>query len=440
MQQNIKIQPQDLDAEKSVLGSLLLDEDAIFDIAEYLRPEHFYPTKHQKIFEAILALFEQRDPIDMVTLPAQLKKMKALKEIGGTSYLAELVNFTPTSAHIKKYAEMIKESYTRRELAKASTKIAELAYDEESSSESVLDRAEQLLYSVSKDTIKKDYFHIKDVLAITFEKLDEIHKNKGKLRGVPTGFPTLDKRTNGFQENNLIILAARPSVGKSSLGVNIAQFAATQKGVPVAYFSLEMSMEEIADRMLSAQAGLDMFKIKTGNMTKEEFAMLGEAYGALAEAPVYIEDTPGISALELRTKARRLKLENNIQMVIVDYLQLMKGRGLDSRAQEVSEISQALKNLARELKIPIIALSQLNRAVESRGGGPQLSDLRESGALEQDADMVIFLHRPDDENRQHIELHIAKHRNGPTGKIDLYFKGEQTRFFEIDKSQEEGGE
>jgi len=435
--ENIKIPPQDLDAEKSVLGGILMDDDAIFDVAEILRPEHFYPSKHQKIYECVLKLFEKREPIDMVTLPGELKKAKCLTEVGGTAYLTELVNFTPTSAHIKKYTDMIRESYLRRELIKVSSKMNELAFTENSESRELLDKSEQLLYAISKDTIKRDYYHIKDVLAITFEKLDEIHKNKGQLRGIPSGFPSLDKKTNGFQENNLIILAARPSVGKSSLGVNIAQFAATQKNIPVAYFSLEMSAEEIADRMLSAEAGLDMFKIKTGNMSKDEFASLGSAYGVLAEVPIIIEDTPGISALELRTKARRMALENGIKLIIVDYLQLMKGRNLDNRAQEVAEISQSLKNLARELKIPIIALSQLNRAVESRGGGPQLSDLRESGALEQDADMVMFLHRPDDENREHIELYIAKHRNGPTGKIDLYFKGEQTRFFEIDKSQSE---
>ena len=433
---DIKIPPQDLDAEKSVLGAVLMDEDAIFEVAEILRPEHFYPTKHQKIYEAVLRLFEKREPIDLVTLPAELKRIKSLKDIGGASYLAELVSVTPTSAHVKAYAEMIKESHTRRELIKVGSKINELAFTENVESRELIDRSEQLLYSVSKDTLKRDYFHIRDVLAITFEKLDEIHKHKGQLRGVPTGFPTLDKKTNGFQENNLIIIAARPSVGKSSLGLNIAQFAATQKNVPIAIFSLEMSMEEIADRMLSVQADLDMFKIKTGNMNKKEFAALGDAYGTLAEAPIYIEDTPGISALELRTKARRLAMESGIKMIIVDYLQLMRGRNLDNRAQEVAEISQSLKNLARELKIPVVALSQLNRAVESRGGGPQLSDLRESGALEQDADMVIFLHRPDDQNREHVELLIAKHRNGPTGKIDLYFRAEQTRFLEIDKSQE----
>ncbi len=432
---DIKVPPQNIEAERSLLGSILMDEDAIFEVVEFLRPEHFYPTKHQNIYKAMLWLFEKREPIDMVTLPNALKKQKNLKQVGGTAYLAELVSETPTSSHIKSYANLIKESYTKRELLKAASKISEISVDESTDSRNLLDKAEQLLYSISKDTVGRDFFHIKDVLAITFEKLDELHKNKGQLRGVPTGLPTLDKKTNGLQDNNLIILAARPSVGKSSLGINIAQFAATKKQIPVAIFSLEMSMEEIADRMLSAESGVDMFKIKTGNMSQDEFTRMGDAYGILAEAPIFIEDTPGINIMELRTKARRLALEQGIRLVIVDYLQLMRGRNLDNRAQEVAEISQSLKNLARELKIPVLALSQLNRAVESRGGGPQLSDLRESGALEQDADIVMFLHRPDEEKREQIELHIAKHRNGPTGKIELYFKGSQTRFFEVDKSQ-----
>lgn len=435
-----KLVPQNIEAEMSVLGSILIDEDAIFEVAESLRAEHFYLNKHTLIYEAMLDLFEKRDPIDMVTLPAKLKQKKSLTEVGGSSYLAELVEYTPTSSNIKTYATLIKKSYTKRELIKASGQITDLAFDEKLDEDELLDRTEQLLYSVSKDTLKKDYEHIKDVLAQTFEKLDELHKNKGQLRGIPTGFPTLDKKTNGFQESNLIVIAARPSVGKSSLASNIAQFAATQKDYPVALFSLEMSSEEIADRMLSAQANIDMFKLKTGNMSKDELAKMGEAYGELAEAPIYIEDTPGISVLEMRTKARRLSLERGIKMIIVDYIQLMRGRNLDNRAQEVAEISQSLKNLARELKVPVVALSQLNRAVENRGGGPQLSDLRESGAIEQDADMVIFLHRPDDENRSQLQLIIAKHRNGPTGKIDLFFKGEQTRFFEVDKTDHNEGE
>ena len=437
--ENIKLQPQDLEAEKSVLGSILIDDEAMFDIAEILQPELFYASKHQKIYAGMQSLFEKRDPIDMVSLPAELKRLKTLKEIGGTAYLATLVEGTPTSAHIKKYSQIIKENYTRRELIKTGARINELAFDDGTDSSELIDKAEQLLFAVSQDFVERDFSHIKDVLAITFEKIDEVHKNKGQLRGVPTGFPTLDKKTNGLQENNLIILAARPSVGKSSLALNIAQFAANQKKYPVAIFSLEMSSEEIADRMLSAEASLDMFKLKTGNMSKSEMAELGNAYGKLAESPIFIEDTPGISIMELRTKARRLAMEQGIKLIIVDYIQLMRGRGLDNRAQEVAEISQSLKNLARELKVPVLALSQLNRQVESRGGGPQLSDLRESGALEQDADIVMFLHRPEEENRQRIELYIAKHRNGPTGKIDLYFKGEQTRFFEIDKTNPDEG-
>ncbi len=435
--EKVKIMPQNLQAERSVLGSILIDDNAVFEVTEFLRSEHFYLEKHQDIYDAVMKIFEKRDPIDIITLPTQLKNMNLLEKVGGVSYLTELVNETPTSANVKSYAKLIKTSYTKRELIKAGTKIVEYGYNDLVEAEDVLDKSEQLLYSVSKDTISRDFSHIKDVLAVTFDKLDELQKNKGQLRGVPTGFPSLDKKTNGFQENNLIIIAARPSVGKSSLAINIAQFAATQKGIPIAIFSLEMSSEEIADRMLSAQGDIDMYKLKTGNLDKKELARIGEAYGELAEAPIFIEDTPGISVLELRTKARRLLMEQGIKMIIVDYIQLMRGRNLENRAQEVAEISQSLKNIARELKIPVVALSQLNRAVESRGGSPQLSDLRESGALEQDADIVMFLHRKDEENRNALELIISKHRNGATGKIDLYFKGEQTRFFEVEKSIKE---
>ena len=428
------VPPHDLEAEKSVLGALLIDKDAIVKVVEFLKPFHFYKSAHEAIFEAILNLFEKREPADLVTVPGELRKMKELKKVGGVAYLTELVNSVPTAANIVHYAEIIKDEAIKRRLLTSAASIGELVFEEPDTSR-LLDEAEQLLYSVSKDQVSQDFIPIKETLEVTFERLDELSKTKGALRGVPTGLKTLDRMLSGLQGQDLIILAARPSVGKSSLAINIAQHAAVEHGHGVALFSLEMGRESIVDRMIASQGDIDNWRITTGNLEAEDFEKYGIAAGELAEARISIDDTPGQSVLEMRTKARRLLLENDIDLIIVDYLQLVKGRRSESRVQEVSEISQGLKNLARELKVPVLALSQLNRAVEQRGGEkrPQLSDLRDSGSIEQDADVVLFLYRPDDEDRENAKLLISKHRNGPTGEIDLYFRNDRTKFFEVSR-------
>jgi len=426
------VPPHDLDAEKSVLGALLLDKDAIIKVVEFLRPKHFYKNDHANIYQAIMNLFENREPADLITVQSELKKMGELDKSGGVSYLTELVNFVPTASNIETYARIIKDAAVKRFVLSASASIGDLVFSEDSSTE-LLDKAEQVLYSISQDNVKQDFVQIKETLAINFEKLDELSKSKGELRGVPTGLSSLDKMLSGMREGNLIILAARPSVGKSSLAFGIAQHAAVVHGKGVAIYSLEMSREMITDRMVSAQANVDNWKISTGNLSTEDFEKYGIAVGELAEAKIFIDDTPAITLLEMRTKARRLFMEHKVDLIVVDYLQLMRGTRLESRVQEVSELSQGLKALARELKVPVLALSQLSRAVEQRGGDkkPQLSDLRDSGSIEQDADVVAFLWRLDDENRHDHKLLLAKHRNGPIGEIDLYFKPEITKFFEM---------
>lgn len=432
------VPPHDLEAEKSVLGSLLIDADAIVKVVEFLRPKHFYKTSHEKIFDAILNLFEKREPADLVTVPGELRSMKELEKVGGVSYLTELVNSVPTAANVEHYARIIRDEAIKRSLLSAAAKIGEAVFNEPDI-DHLLDESEQILYSVSKDKVKQDFVPLKETLEVTFDRLDELSKTRGALRGVPTGLKSLDRMLSGLRDEDLIILAARPSVGKSSLAINIAQHAAVNHGIGVALFSLEMGKESIADRMIATQGDIDNWRITTGNLEPEDFEKYGIAAGELAEAPISIDDTPGASVLEMRTKARRLMLDQPIGLIIVDYLQLVKGRRQESRVQEVTEISQSLKNLARELKVPVLALSQLSRAVEQRGGEkrPQLSDLRDSGSIEQDADVVLFLYRPDDEDRETAKLIVAKHRNGPTGEIDLYFKPERTKFYEIDKSHDQ---
>jgi replicative DNA helicase len=432
-----RLSPQDIEAEKSVLGALILDKDSIIKVVEFLRPRHFYKSSHEKIYTAIMNLFDRRDPVDLITVQSELKKTKVLKETGGVAYLTELVNEVPTAANIEAYAKIIKDTATRRFVLSASAEIGELVFVEENTAE-LLDKSEQMLYAVSQDRLHQDFVPLKDTLEITFERLDELSKNKGELRGVPTGLRSLDRLLSGMREGNLVILAARPSVGKSSLAFNIAQHASETKNMGVAMFSLEMSREMIVDRMISSQAGIDNWKISTGNLSPEDFEKYGIAAGELAELPIFIDDTPGIGLLEMRTKARRLFLEQKIDLIIVDYLQLMHGTTKESRTQEVSEISQGLKALARELKVPVLAVSQLSRAVEQRGGDkkPQLSDLRDSGSIEQDADVVMFLWRMDDEDRKNHKLLLSKHRNGPTGEVDLFFKPEITKFFEMEGSKE----
>lgn len=433
------VPPHDIEAEKSVLGGLLLEQEAIVKVAEFLKPRHFYKNAHRVIYESILNLYEDREPADLVTVPAELKKTKSLGKVGGVTYLTELVNSVPTAANIESYARIIKNAATKRSLISAAAEINELVFDE-GDIDDLLDKSEQLLYSVSQDQLFQDFIPVRDTLEVTFERLDELSKKRGELRGVGTGIKALDRMLSGLQRENLVILAARPSVGKSSFAINIAQHAATSgKNHAVAIFSLEMGREMLVDRMISAQAGIDNWKIATGNLEPEDFEKYGIAAGELAEAPIFVDDTPGIGLLEMRTKARRLMLEHDIDLIIVDYLQLMKAPKAESRVQEVSMISQGLKNLARELKVPVLALSQLSRAIEQRGGDkrPQLSDLRDSGSIEQDADVVMFLYRPNEDDRQNLKLIVAKHRNGPTGEMDLFFKGEFTKFYEIEAAEVE---
>lgn len=426
-----KLQPQHIEAEKAVLGAVLIDKDAIVRVAEFLDAEHFYDTKHALIYAAMIELFDNRDPIDVVTLPAKLKEQGTLKQVGGSSYITELVNDTPTAQNVESHAKLVRDAYVRRRLIQVSGELAELGFSEAEEVENVMDIAEQKLFGISEKHLKGEFVSIRKVLEESFELLDELYQNQDQLRGVPTGFASVDGKLNGLRKSNLIIVAARPSVGKSSFMLNIAQQAATLYKMPVGIFSLEMSREEIGNRMVSSQGDIDSFKIISGRLTDEELARFGEASGVLADAPIYIDDTPSISIMELRTKARRLQADKGVQLIVVDYLQLMRGRSLENRVQEVSEISWGLKALAKELNIPVMAASQLNRSIEQRGTRmPQLSDLRESGSIEQDADVVMFLFRQDDEAKNEVMLSIAKHRNGPTGVIPLFFKAERTKFYE----------
>lgn len=427
----LKLPPNSVEAERSVLGALLMSKDAMIEVAEILQPEMFYSGANSKIYEAIRGLYDDRDPVDVVTVSEWLKKKKELSKIGGVTYLTELVNAVPTAAHVAGYAKIVKAHFIKRQMIEVASEISEMAFDEGAEIEQILDKAEQTVFSLSQKNVKRGFMHIKAGLAESFDRLDELHRSAGGIRGVPTGFRDLDDALAGMQDSNLLILAARPGVGKTTLGMNIAQYVAVEKKMPVGFFSLEMSVAELVDRMLVGQANIDAWKMKTGNLKDDEFTKLSEAMGVLADSPMYIDDTPGISILEMRTKARRLQVEHGVKLIIVDYLQLAVGNGkYDSRVQEVGAVSQGLKNMARELKIPVVAMAQLSRQFEQRGSKvPQLSDLRESGSIEQDADVVMFLFREDEENLADYKLNIAKHRNGPLRSLDLRFQGDRIKFF-----------
>ncbi len=430
---NLRVPPHSAEAEASVLGALLLDKDAVIAVAEFLLPEDFYDERHKDIYEAILSLYEERVPVDVLTVSEKLKKQKDLKRVGGASYLTDIANKVPTAAHVEHYGKIVKDQAVKRSLMKAASRLVEFSLDEGMSSADLLDKAESEVFSLSQKNVKKAFTSVRDTLAESFDRLDELHKQEGGLRGVSTGFIDLDNATAGLQKSNLIILAARPGVGKTTLAMNIAQHAAVVNKKHVGFFSLEMSKEELVDRLLVNEADIDAWRLKTGKLDENDFTKLSNAMGILAEAPIYIDDTPALSILEMRTKARRLQVEQGLDLIIVDYLQLARSRNLENRVQEVSEISQGLKNLARELKVPVIALSQLSRGVESRNiKKPQLSDLRESGSIEQDADIVMFLWKEDDENNENIMLDIAKHRNGALHSIPLFFKGDRIKFFSRD--------
>ena len=440
-----RIPPQNIEAEASVLGSLMLDRDAIIKIADIIHSEDFYDERHKAIFLAMLELYEKNSSIDILTVSNILDEQKKLEFAGGSSYLASLVNSVPTAAHIVHYASIVRRKGTLRRLIDAAQDITNLGYQEEHEIEKILDQAEQRLFGVSQKHLKQNFISLTQVLHETFERLDHLHKNKGELRGIATGYIDLDKHLGGLQKSDLVILAARPSMGKTSLALDIARHVAVNKKKAVGVFSLEMSKDQLVDRLLSSEANVNLWKLRSGHLTESgasnDFERIGEAMGRLSEAELYIDDSAGANIMEIRTKARRLHAEHPLSMIVVDYLQLMQGHSTENRVQEVSEISRALKGLARELDVPVLALSQLNRALENRPDKrPMLADLRESGSIEQDADVVMFIYREDmykgkESSKPNIaEIIIAKHRNGPTGTVDLFFDGEKTSFRNLDKT------
>lgn len=434
-----KIPPHSIEAEESVLGAILLSKDSIGLVVDIISPNDFYDENHGKIYSAMLSLFEAGKPIDILTLTKALKKDKTSKV--DPSYITELLNAVPTAANIEHYARIIKDDSLKRSLINVGTEIVEMGFMEEKEAEELVDKTEQAVFSLTQGQTIKGFIPIKDSLAESFDRIDELHKSGAGLRGIKTGFTDIDNILSGMQASNLLILAARPGQGKTAMIINISQNIAVVEKKPVGIFSLEMSQEELVDRLLVGQADVDAWRLKTGKLSESDFSKLSEAMGLLADAPIFIDDTPGISVSQIRTKARRLQLEHNVSIIIVDYLQLVDpGKHYDNRVQEVSVVSQALKNLARELKIPVLAVSQLSRAVEHRGEKrPQLADLRESGAIEQDADVVMFIYRPEAEisNVMQTKLLIAKHRNGPMGEIDLLFRGDRIKFYSIERKRVE---
>jgi len=436
--------PANPEAEEAVLGSILIDPDAIIKVAPTLRAEDFYLEKHRWIYQAALDLYERRQPPDFITICDELERRGQLQEVGGPAYITELINAVPTAFHVEHYASIVERTSVLRRLISAAGQIAQLAYADQGEIDEIVDRAEEIIFGVSEHRWQRFLVPIRQVMNEVITRIDYLASHQGELLGVPTGFRLLDKLLGGFQKSDLIILAARPSVGKTSLALNIAANAAKRYGQRVAFFSLEMSAEQLVQRLLAAETGIDQQRLRLGQIREEEWPLLMEAAGVLSNTMMFIDDTPALSALELRTKARRIHAEHGLDFVIVDYLQLMRGdTRSENRVQEISYISRALKWLARELNVPVLALSQLSRAVESRPDKrPMLSDLRESGSIEQDADVVLFIYREDmydeDTDRQNIaDIIIAKHRNGPTGVVSLYFKKELTQFLELELYREE---
>lgn len=438
-----KIPPQNIDSERALIGSIMIRPTAVNDIVDIVNHESFYSEKHRLIFKGILDLFKRNEPIDLLSLASRLKEQKVLDQIGGNTYLTDIVNSVPSSTNIKYYAEIVQKKHILRNLLEAADHISDLSYREAEELEFILDKAEKKIFEITNSGVKHKFITIKETLGDAWERFDKLHKNEGSLRGVPSGFKELDDKLSGFQKSDLIILAARPSIGKTALALDIARQAATKHNIPVGIFSLEMSAQQLVDRMLAAEAQVDSWKLRTGRLsTDEEFSRLRDGLERLAKAPIYIDDQPGNNILKMRSVARRLKSEHNLGLIIVDYLQLMlpvSTRNSDSMVQQITEISRSLKNMARELDVPVLALSQLSRAVEQRGGKPRLSDLRDSGSIEQDADVVMFIHREDkykeDSARPNIaEILIEKHRNGPTGKIELYFDAKKTSFLSVEKN------
>lgn len=445
-----KLPPQNIEAEQAVLGSLLIDKDAVTKIADVIVPGDFYKDTHNKIFESMIELYEKHDPIDILSLSSRLQEKKQLEEIGGKSYLATLANSVPTASHVVSYANTVQKKSTLRRLISTASEILGYGYQETEEVDVLLDKAEQSLFQVSQKYLKQNFVPIKSVLSEAFDRIDELHRGSGKLRGIPTGFADLDNKLAGLQPSDLVILAARPSMGKTTLALDIARQVAIKQKVAVGIFSLEMSKEQLVDRLLCSEANVELWKMRTGRLSDkpedDDFPKIGHAMGVLSEAPIFIDDSATFNILELRTKARRLQAEHSLGLIIIDYLQLMEGRaGSENRVQEVAEITRALKGIARELKVPVLALSQLSRAVEQRPNNiPKLADLRESGSIEQDADVVMFIYResmykkdlPPDK-RSIAQIHIAKHRNGPTGVVDLFFDEKRVTFKSLERQAEE---
>ncbi len=430
-----KIPPQNREAEMSVLGSMLFEEAALVRAIELLHPEYFYDENHRRIFTSMVTLFEHNRPVDLVSVADELRKKNLLEQTGGASYLTQLTAMVPTAAHVEHYAHMVKEKAILRALIQNSTQIVQHCFENENDAANVLDQAEKMIFDISQHRIEGKFFSLKEIIHNSMETIDKLYQRKEHVTGLATGFHDFDTRTAGLQPSDFIIIAGRPSMGKSAFVSCLCEHVGIILKKPIAFFSLEMSKEQLVQRMLCSHARVDAQKVRTGYLSHQDWPKLTSAAGKLSEAPIFIDDTPAQSVLELRAKARRLKMQHNIQLVVVDYLQLMRGVGkTESRQQEISEISRSLKALARELSVPVIAVSQLSRAVESRTGNrPQLSDLRESGAIEQDADLVVFLFReeyynPSEENRNKAEAVIAKQRNGPVGSIELIFLKEWTRF------------
>lgn len=448
-----RIPPQNIDAEISLLGAILLDKEAMVKIADMIDATDFYKNAHAAIFEAMVDLYKKNEPLDLLTLTSRLEEMGKLESSGGRTYLISLTNAVPTAAHVEQYATIVRRKSTLRELISSAQEITKLGYNQESEDiDAVLDEAQQHVFQVTNKVLKRTFVPIRTVLHDAFDRIDELHREKGKLRGVPTGYRDLDNLLAGLQKSDLVILAARPSVGKTSLALDIARHAAVKGKVPVGLFSLEMSKEQLVDRLLCAEAGVDLWRMRTGNLSdrpdSDDFPRIGHAMGVLSEAPIYIDDSPGNNVMHIRTKARRLQAEHGLGLIIIDYLQLMEShnpqKNSDNRVQEVSVISRNLKGIARELNIPVLALSQLSRAVEqSKPAIPKLAHLRESGSIEQDADVVLFIYRkaadrnyrvediPPDE-RYIGEIHVAKHRNGPTGMVKVFFDEARASYRNLD--------
>ncbi len=434
--------PQNAEAEASLLGAILIDSDAIVKIADAISAVDFFEMRHQRIYEAMLDLYEKRSAIDVLTLSDKLKNSGYLDMVGGPSYLTELTNFVPTAAHAEQYAEIVAQKAMRRRLISTAQELSTMGFDESLALRELIEEAEAKLFSVSESQVKQSITSIEDILSESFERLDDLHKDKKSIRGIPTGYKDMDEMLAGLQRSDLLILAARPAMGKTAFVLNLAHNVAVKAKEPVLIYSLEMGKEQLVDRLLSMQSGVDAWALRTGNLTDQDFEKIGEAMGVLSEAPIYIDDTPSITVSDLRTKARRQSHKQPLGLIIVDYLQLMSGGSRFSnsanRVQEISEISRGLKGVARELNVPLIALSQLSRSVESRSPQiPQLADLRESGSIEQDADIVAFLYRedyynPESDRKNILDVLIKKHRNGPVGGVELYFDRDKQKISSLD--------